>query len=142
MAKTVRVNAAEFADKQATRLKSSINEIRMGINAVTENPMQKAADNDDKWILRLQESRAKWKANTAAVTLDDWKTAAIHKGVDRIASGIDAARPKVIAFATRVIPYINNLLQTIDAMPDTTLEDSISRMTEFTRGMAKFSNEG
>ena len=140
MAKTVRVNAAEFADKQATRLKSSINEIRMGINAVTENPMQKAADNDDKWILRLQESRAKWKANTAAVTLDDWKNAAIHKGVDRIASGIDAARPKVIAFATRVIPYINNLLQTIDAMPDTTLEDSISRMTEFTRGMAKFSN--
>ena len=142
MAKSVRVNAAEFADKQAARLKNSIPEIRAGITAVTENPMQKAAENDDKWILRLQESRAKWKANTSAVTLDDWKNAALTKGVDRIASGIDAARPKVVAFATRVIPYINNLLQTIDAMPDTTLEDSISRMTEFTRGMSKFSNEG
>jgi hypothetical protein len=73
-----------------------------------------------------------------AVTLEDWKGKMLDKGVNRVASGIDAAAPKVIAFATQLLPHIDALVSQVNKMPDATLEDSIARATFMMRGMAKF----
>jgi len=61
-----------------------------------------------------------------------------NKGLGRVATGIDEAAPKVRAFASDLLPYIDNLKASVDKLPDTTLEDSINRMTTFVRGMSKF----
>jgi hypothetical protein len=74
------------------------------------------------------------------VTLDEWKTAALSKGVDRIASGIDAAHDKVVAFAAKLLPAVDAAVAKIARMPSTTLEDNINRATSYMREMAKFSN--
>jgi len=45
---------------------------------------------------------------------------------------------KVEAFFGELLPFQDGLKNTVDAMPDVTLEDSIQRMTTWTRGMADF----
>jgi hypothetical protein len=65
----------------------------------------------------------------------------IEKGVPRVAQGIDAAHDKVVDFANQLLPFQDNLKQTVNKMPDVTLEDSINRMVSWTRGMSKFTRK-
>jgi len=140
----VKVTPEEYADKQARRLKAATEDIRRGVQRVTESPTAKAAAAKDKMIARLVESvnSGKWEAGLKRVTLEDWKSKMLEKGINRIAAGIDAAKPKVVAFATELLAFEDTLLSKVDAMPDLTLEDSISRATAWMRGMSKFQRRG
>lgn len=130
----------QFADKQARNLKNSTESIRIGIENVTESPMAKAVKQKDKMRqnFNLAMDNGKWERNTLAVDLPTWKAAVLDKGMGRIAAGIDGARDKVVKFAEQLIPFEDNLQKEIDKMPNTTLDDSINRMTAWARGMAKF----
>lgn len=132
-----KLTPAEFREKQARNLKNSIPDIVRGINAVTENPMTKAANASGKWATNTAAAEPKWKARIGAVTMESWKKAAIEKGTVRIASGIDAAAPKVEAFAAVLLPFIDDLKKRVDAMPSASLEDSISRSAFWIREMYK-----
>lgn len=136
---SVRVDNEGFADKLISRLTNSTAEIEAGINRVTENPMEKAASNPDKWVAGVQNAKARWAANTRAVSLDDWKRAAVQKGVPRIASGIQAARPKLIDFASKLLPAVEKAQTAISNMPSTTLDQNLARVNTYLREMAKFS---
>lgn len=140
MARTVKLTAAEFREKHARRLKGAVDDIRLGVDRVVDAPGVKAAAKKDKWIQNLskQETVDKWARRVAAVPLDDWKAQMINKGIGRIAAGIDAAAPKVEEFAEKLIAHQNTGLAKIDAMPDLTLEDSIQRMSTWTRHMTTF----
>jgi hypothetical protein len=83
----------------------------------------------------------KWAAGLNRVTVDQWKAATINKGIPRIANGIDAAADKVVAFASQLLPFEQTLQGTVSKMPNLNLEDSINRMTAWTRGMAKFTRK-
>ena len=136
----VRVTATEYAEKHAARLKASIPEIRRGVERVTESPTAKAAARSDKYLQGVQQAVAdgRWQAGLLAVSLQEWKQKTLEKGLVRISTGIDAARSKVVAFASELIPFENALLETIDGMPDMTLEDSIARSAAWIRGMNQF----
>jgi len=140
----VKVTPEEYADKQARRLKASTEDMRRGVNRVTESPTAKAAAAQEKMIARLTESvnSGKWAAGLKRVSLEDWKSKMLEKGINRIAAGIDAAKPKVVAFATELLAYEDSLLTKVDAMSDLTLEDSIARATAWMRGMSKFQRRG
>lgn len=127
--------------KWGDRLKSASTEIREGVEAVTESPMDKAADKADKWINRLQEAHAsgKYAARLRAVPLSKWKENTLSVGLGRIPAGVDKAKSDMESFYAELLPYQERLKSTVDAMPDVTLEDSINRMVAFTRGMAEFS---
>jgi hypothetical protein len=142
MAKTM-LSPDEFADKHARRLKGSVDDIRAGIARVTESPTAKAADKKDKMLQNLTASvnSGKWAQRLRSVTLEDWKAKTTDKGLSRIASGIDGARAKVVDFASQLLPYEANLQQQVNKLPDLTLEDSISRMTSWVRGMSKFTRK-
>lgn len=139
-----KLTPAEATDKHARRLKASVEDIRAGVNRVTEAPTKKAAQKIDKMRTRLMEAfdSGKVQRRLEAVTLDDWKNKMLQKGVNNISTGIDLSRDKVEKFYSELFPYQDNLQKTVKAMPDTTLEDSISRMTTWTRGMAKFERKG
>jgi hypothetical protein len=136
----ITITPEEFAEKHARRLKGAVEDIRAGVERVTVAPTMLAAAKQDKMIARLQESvsSGKWAARLKAVTLDEWKSKTLEKGLGRIAAGIDAAHDKQVRFATALLGYEGNLLTTLDKMPDLTLEDSVSRATAWIRGMAKF----
>ncbi|MDD5540400.1 MAG: hypothetical protein PHG61_06900 [Candidatus Marinimicrobia bacterium] len=84
----------------------------------------------------------KWAARLRSVSLEDWKSRTINKGIGRIAAGIDEAYGKQVAFANELLPFQENLANKVAAMPDLTLEDSINRATAWIRGMATFKRKG
>jgi len=135
-----KLTAEEFQEKHARRLKASLEDMRHGVEGVTENPMAKAAAKADKMKANIVASidSGKWAAGLGRVSIDEWKSKMINKGINRVASGIDAAAPKVTAFASKLLPFVDAEVAKIKKMPDITLEDSISRMTSFVRGMSKF----
>ncbi len=134
----VKVTPEQWADKQARNLKNSIEDMRIGIENVTEAPGAKAAKQADKWAQNLQASKDKWAKNTAAVPLDDWKAKMINKGLSRVGPGIDAARDKVVAHAEKVTPHIETGMRELERMPDLTLQDSVERAAFWIRHMATF----
>jgi len=136
----LRVTPAEFVEKHNRRTKAALEDLRRGVEAVTEAPGAKAAAKADKMRANLLEAldSGKWQRRVAAVGVDDWKRAMIEKGVNRVAGGLDGARDKVAQFAEQLLSHQASLKDKVDAMPDLTLEDSIARATEWIRGMSKF----
>jgi len=135
-----KLTATEFQEKHARRLKAAVEDVRKGIDRVTENPCEKAAAKQDKMLTNLTAavSSGKWAAGLKRVSLEDWKRKARDIGVNRIAAGIDGAKAKTISFAEALLPHIDRQQAKIAAMPDVTLDDNINRMTSFCRGMATF----
>ncbi len=130
----------QFQEKHNRRLKAASEDMRIGVENVTESPTAKAAAKQDKMragVLAAIDS-GKWADGLKRVTLEDWKSKMLNKGIGRVAAGIDEAAPKVIAFATKLLPHIDNGKVAISKLPDVTMEDSIARMVAWTRHMAKF----
>ena len=135
-----KLTAVEFQEKHARRLKGAIDDMRKGVEGVTSAPTAAAAAKANKMKANLVASidNGKWAAGLNRVTLDEWKTKMINKGLNRVAGGIDEASGKVTDFASQLLPHIDKGLNTIAKLPDLTLEDSINRMTTFCRHMATF----
>ena len=135
-----KLTAVECQEKHARRLKASVEDVRKGIDRVTENPCEKAAAKQDKMLTNLTAavSNGKWAAGLKRVSLEEWKHKARDIGVNRIAAGIDGAKTKTTAFFEQLLPHIDREKAKIAAMPDVTLDDNINRMTSFVRGMANF----
>ena len=128
----------EFQEKHARRLTASVEDVRRGIDRVTESPMEKAAAKKDKMLANLTAAvnDGRWEKGLKRVSLEDWKTKTRDVGVGRIAAGIQAASSKVIAFAEELLPHIDAGQAKLKTMPDITLEDNIARMSTFVRHMA------
>lgn len=135
-----RLTPKEFQEKHARRLKAAVDDMRKGVERVSESPTKKAAAKADKMRANIVAAidSGKWAAGLNRVTLEDWKKNMIEKGVGRVASGIDGAAAKVEAFASELLPHVDSGVAEINRLPDVTLEDNINRMTTFIRHMAKF----
>jgi len=128
------------ADKWSKKLSGAIEDIREGVQAVTEAPSRKAIAKKDKLKRRWNESidSGKWENNLGKVGLEDWKEAFINFGLDRIASGAEKGKGKMEDFMNQLLPYQESIKKTIERMPDLTLEQRIARSAEWQRLMAKF----
>jgi len=135
-----RLTAIEFQEKHARRLSASIDDVRKGIDRVTVNPCELAAAKQEKMLTNLTAAvnDGRWAAGLKRVSLEEWKDKAKNVGAGRIASGINAAKSKVIAFAEQLLPHIDAGQAKLKTMPDITLEDNIQRMITMTRHMAEF----
>lgn len=135
-----RVTPGEAAEKWARKLGAAGEDVRRGIERVSEAPGVAAGRQQAKMLAKTTEAitNGKWKRNTEAVSLTDWRKAAIEKGVPRIAQGATAAEPKMAAFMGELLPFIDTQVAGIANMPSTSLDDNIARMTKFVRGMAAF----
>lgn len=135
-----KMTAEEFQEKHARRLKASTQDMEKGINAVTVAPTLKAAQSIGKLRTNLLAAidSGKMERRLKAVTLDQWKRSMIDKGIGRVASGIDGAKDKTIAFAAQLLPAIDKAKANIERMPSVTLQDNIGRMVAFVTEMSKF----
>ena len=130
----------QAASKWQSRTKQAVPEYRLGVEGVQESPMDKAADQAEKDLNRIQEavSSGKYQARLRAVPLSEWKNKTVNIGAPRISAGVDGAVSDVEAFYRELFPFEENLKSKIDDMDDSTLQDSIARMVAWTEGMAGF----
>lgn len=136
----ITITPAQFTEKHSRRLKGALEDMRRGVEGVSTAPGAAAAKKLDKMRAGIVRSLddGTWARRVGAVSLEDWKKSMLEKGLNRVASGVDGAASKVEAFATQLLAAESSLQADISKMPDLTLEDSISRMTSWVRGMSKF----
>lgn len=94
------------AARWAQNLQAAGPKMTDGANAVTVSPGQMAARSKDVWLANTTASVDKFARNSAAVTVDQWRTAFLQKGLQRIASGTAAGQPKMTAFLTQWLPHM------------------------------------
>jgi hypothetical protein len=135
-----KLTADQYAEKQARNLKNSLPDIRAGIERVSTAPGIAAAAAQARMKDNLNRSidDGRWAAKVRGVTLEEWKNAALNKGVDRIAAGIDQAYSKQVAMAGRLLSAVDTAAAKSNAMPKGTIQDSIARMTSFVESMHNF----
>lgn len=131
-----KVTPEQAAEAWAQRLAGSGERIRQGVQAVTTSPGQAAARQKQAYSQNVAAAADKWAARVASVSTGDWQQAVIEKGLPRIAAGAQAAQPKMAAFMGQVLPHIDQVKASLP--PRGNLDANINRMTQFTRGMAKF----
>ncbi len=130
----------EFADKWARRTSAATTDYVNGVNRVDKSPTEAAASKQTKMVNNLTAAvqSGKWASRLRAVSLDQWKTAAVQKGQARIATGVQAAQADMATFADQLLTYETSLQSKVAAMPDLTLADSVNRVTTWITEMAKF----
>jgi hypothetical protein len=126
----------KVAAKWSGNLSASTETIKDGIMAVTRAPGQAAAAAKDLYLMRVQARVGAFAANSARVTLAEWQSAAVTKGVPRIATGAQAAQDKFAAF---IGPFMSHIDAGVRALPARgNLEQNIARMVSMTRHNATF----
>jgi hypothetical protein len=135
-----RVTPEQYADKWNRRIKAAVPDIQAGVQRVTTSPGEAAALKQDKMLQRVTEAitSGKWAERVRSVTVEDWRRAALNKGIPRIAAGADGATDKMREFASQLLPYLDRVVSEVQRMPDLTLEDAIARATHVIREMSKF----
>lgn len=135
-----KLTAQEFAEKWQRRLTAASPDIQKGINRVDTAPTEKAAAKKDKMLqnLTMAVQSGKWETGLRRVTLSDWKSAAINKGIPRISQGVMGATGKVTDFASQLLAFQDGLQSKVNSMPDLTLQDSINRAVAWIQGMSSF----
>lgn len=135
-----RLNAREIAEKQVRNSQNAATDYVSGVKKVTESPMQKAKQKQDKLVQNFNQSvsSGKWAEGLDAVSLEDWRKMTETKGGQRYASGVKEAMPKTQAFLEEFLPFVEQVQQEVNAMPDMTLEDNINRMAANARALSRF----
>lgn len=130
---------ATVAQNWATRLGQSTQKIQDGVQRVQQAPGVAAARQKTAWQQNTAAAADKWARRTASVSLPEWQQAMIEKGAPRVAAGATAAVPKMQAFLTQLLPYVDNAVSSLPARGD--LNANIARMVAFTQKMAAFKRQ-
>lgn len=134
------LDPATVATKWANNLGASVTSIRNGVQALTTSPTQLAAAAVTLWQQRVADpaTAQRFTRSLNRVSLADWQTAMINKGIPRISTGAQAAIPKFTTFLQAFLPFELNIAHTVRQMPKATLDDRINRAVAQIRGNATF----
>lgn len=130
----------QAAQNWATNLSGATARIKAGVQAVTTAPTASAAAAIDRYQAGVIAAVQSGKTQRAlqSVSLADWQNAMINKGVARIASGAQQAQPKVQAFLSQFLPYVQSGVQQLATLPRGDLEANIARASFMMRWNAGF----
>lgn len=134
----VRADATMATAKWLQNLGNATDRMKTGATNVTVAPGAKAAAAADKWLLRVQNAKQKFITNTGRVSLQEWQNAYINVGIPRVSQGAQAKQAKYTAAMADFLPYLAQGVAKIDAMPKTTLQDSIARATAMIQHNANY----
>lgn len=122
------LDPTQIAADWASRLASSGDKIKRGVAAVTTAPGAAAARQKSVWQANTAAAADKFARNVGKVSLADWQGAMSTKGVDRIATGAQAAQPKMAAFLSSFLPFIANAAASLP--PRGSYEQNKARATQ------------
>lgn len=137
-----RLSPDAAAAKWSTNLGASTSGIEAQVRAVTEAPGVAAARQKSLWLQRVTASADKWARRVSSVTLQSWQDDMINKGIPRIASGAQQAVPKMTAFMADFLPYVDQGVAKVRAMPKGGVENGVARASAMIRHNAAYQRKG
>lgn len=131
----------EAYDLYAQTMKARLPKMERGIRRVTEAPGMRAAKQVGKMRANLLRSidDGTWEDRVSSVSLQDWQTAMIEKGLPNVSRGVDNAEGKMVDFFGQLFDYQDQTASQLDNMPDTTPADAKARMNFNFDRMSQFS---
>lgn len=122
-------SAADVATKWSQRSQAAAPDYTTGIQRVTTAPGQLAAAASATWLARLNDPAtvAKFQRKVAAVSLQAWQNAATQYGASRYSQGVAAKEGKFASAMQNLLPFIDNAVAQVKAMPNATFEDRLQR---------------
>lgn len=123
------------AKKWAQRVQSSGQDYQDGVNAVQENPAQKAIAQADVWVQNVAAAKQKFIDGLAGTTLAGWKTATTN-AVASYTGGAAKGQPKMSAFNSQFYPFLAQAVQSLPARGNR--EVNKTRSTQLQDALAKF----
>jgi hypothetical protein len=133
-------SAAEAAQKWATALPASQQRYIDGVNSVNVAPGTLAARAAPVWAANTAAAQGRFARNSAAVSLQAWQQATTTKGAQRLASGAQAAQPKMEAALAKLFPAIASAVSSLPPRGD--IEANIARSAQYARTMNKYKTQG
>lgn len=134
------VTPNDISNKWARRLSQSTDDIRKGVDSVTEAPSARAIRKKEKFVQELMRAiqDGSWEKALGAYSLEAWKRDMKERGINRIASGAESAKADFEAFLNEFLPYAQDVANRASQMPDLTTEDRINKAVFVMRELAKF----
>lgn len=134
-----KVTAAGWLDKWGQRLNASGQFITSGVNNVQTAPGVAAAAAQDRMLTNLTAAVTSgvWARNVSGVSLSDWKSAMVNKGVPRIAQGVTAAQKNKAQIIGQLLQAVDNAAAQANAIPRGNLDQNIQRAVTFMRSMSQ-----
>lgn len=133
-----RVTPEQATAKWVQRLSAAGPQITDGVRNVQTAPGARAAASADLWLQRVTAARDKWKSRVASVTLADWQQSMIEVGIPRIATGAQAKQGKMQDFMGAFLPYVDQGVNKVKAMPKGDINASIARAVAMIQHNANF----
>jgi len=133
-----KVTAAQWLEKWGQRLNASGQFITSGVNNVQTAPGVTAAAAQDRMLTNLTASITSgvWARNVSAVSLADWKSAMINKGIPRVSQGVTAAQKNKTQVIGQLLAAVDNAASQANALPKGGLDQNIQRAVTFMRAMS------
>ena len=131
------MSPSDIAASWATGMANAQTKIQAGVNAVKTAPGQAAAANKQGYLAGVQANVDKWGSRVSSVTLQQWQQDFITKGLPRIATGAQAAQPKMQAFMTQFLPFLTSTVGSLP--PRGTFAQNVTRMTQMVTAAHGFS---
>lgn len=133
------ITAAQATDKWQRRMATAGEDYADGVRAVTDSPTQAAAAAKSKYVAGVESAArtGRYERGLEAVSLEEWKSKAIEKGAARLASGAQAAVPKVRSRMEQILANGREVQQIVEAMPDDTPEQRMQRALVWMQEMHK-----
>lgn len=131
----------QYAEKWAKGIQDMSATAKASIDAMTVNPMEQAAQAEDKWAAGVQKAFQENKFSAglrSAGTLADWKKAYLEKGVPNAQNGAKLGKRKVERIAATLIPHQQMVKDAIAAMPNNTEADAEQRALAAIRLMRQY----
>lgn len=129
-------SAADAAARWAQNFGAAGQRWQAGVQAVTVAPGQLAAKAKPLWVQNTTAAADKFAANSAAVTREQWIAVTVEKGAPRLASGAQAAQPKLQAVFDKLFPFINSAVSGLPPRGD--INQNIERSRQFALKMHQF----
>lgn len=137
----VRGDATSIQAKWLRNIQAATPDVTAGIQRVTKAPGQAAAAQANAWQQNTINAADKWKRNVASVSLQDWQNAATN-GVQRIAQGAQAKQDKVGAHLASFLPYLQQGMDKVAAMPRGNFQQNVARMVAMAQHNANYKRPG
>ena len=133
-------SATDAAQRWAQNFGASGTRWAAGVQGVTVAPGQLAARAKQLWATNTAAAVDRFAANSAKVTREQWIEQTVTKGQPRLASGAQAAQPKVEAVFAKLFPFIQNAVNGLPPRGD--IEANINRAAMFARAMHGYKTAG
>lgn len=126
----------QVAQRWAQNLGGASQKWADGVNSVTIAPGQLAARQKQVYAANVAAAQEKWASRVASVSLQAWQQETVQKGQARLASGATAGQPKMAAFMTQFLPFVEAGKGRLPARGN--LDQNIARLTAWVRYVATF----